>query len=129
MQKTDSIKFQKQTASLFSVTCVNWGKPGTLPVLIYIFLSRPFCPSRVFAIIQQKSFSKIREVSLYFHRQFQPIYCGPDFIRRVIEPQKDRIRRSGLSMPFLLSINSLFASYFMTFLPLFHPGAHQNQQP
>jgi len=24
MQKTDSIKFQKQTAILFSVTCVNW---------------------------------------------------------------------------------------------------------
>ena len=41
-------------------------KLGTLPVLIYIFLFRPFCPSRVFAIIQQKSFSKIREVSLYF---------------------------------------------------------------
>jgi len=44
----------------------NWEKLGTLPVLIYIFLFRPFCPSRVFAIIQQKSFSKIREVSLYF---------------------------------------------------------------
>ena len=43
-----------------------WFGPGTLAVLIYIFLSRPFCPSRVFAIIQQKSFSKIREVSLYF---------------------------------------------------------------
>jgi len=125
-----------KTASYIGMGCrengcvlFSMGKPGTLPVLIYIFLSRPFCPSRVFAIIQQKSFSKIREVSLYFHRQFQPIYCGPDFIRRVIEPQKDRIRRSGLSMPFLLSINSLFASYFMNFSLLFHPGAHQNQQP
>jgi len=52
----------------------------TSPVLIYIFLSRPFCPSRVFAIIQQKSFSKIREVSLYFHNHLLKMATLPNLI-------------------------------------------------
>ena len=76
-----------KTASYIGMGCrengcvlFSMGKPGTLPVLIYIFLSRPFCPSRVFAIIQQKSFSKIREVSLYFHNHLLKMATLPNLI-------------------------------------------------
>ena len=53
----------------FFISNRHWvlkGIKGTLPILIYDFLFRTFCPSRFFAIIQQKFFSKIGEVSPYF---------------------------------------------------------------